>query len=145
MQTFGLTALLLGFSFLVAWAVVRTPKSKIGRALSKAAAKIGFYSYSIYLWHPALLYIFVYINWPGRPFQVFWTYAATCIVVGVAMAHLVELPYLVLRERIVPSPESAFHLSPTPTGTAGADVPSACPHPSPAPGFANVSPDSPVV
>jgi peptidoglycan/LPS O-acetylase OafA/YrhL len=144
-QRFGLTAPFLGFSFLVAWAVVRTPNSTIGCALLKAASKIGFHSYSIYLWHPALLYVFIYINRPEYSFLIFWTYVTGCIAVGVAMAHLVEVPYLALRERIVPFPESTFHLLPTPTGTAGADVPNACPPPSPAPGFANVSPDSPVV
>jgi peptidoglycan/LPS O-acetylase OafA/YrhL len=146
MQTFGLTALLLGFSFLVAWAVVRTPKSTIGRALSKAAAKIGFYSYSVYLWHPALLYVFIGINRPEHPFLIFWTYVASCIALGVTMAHLVEMPYLALRERISPSPESVSRLSSVSVDVVGSALLNARPEVSRrAPGLAQVSPDSPAV
>src|SRR5208282_5021712 len=95
MQTFGLTGLLLGFSFLVAWSVVRTPKSRAWRAVAKAAAWIGFYSYSIYLWHTALLYLF--LDRAGPPVVLFWAYVAACVVGGVVMAHLIEMPYLALR------------------------------------------------
>jgi len=95
MQTFGLTGLLFGFSSLVAWAVVRTPKSRIGRLVAKTAAWIGFYSYSIYLWHTALLYLF--IDRAGPPLLLFWAYVAACLLGGIAMAHLVEMPYLALR------------------------------------------------
>ena len=101
MQSFGLTGLLIGFSFLVAWSVVRTPKSRIGRIVSKAAARIGFYSYSIYLWHTALLYMF--IDRSGPPALIFWAYLATCLVGGIVMAHLVEMPYLAMRERLFPN------------------------------------------
>jgi peptidoglycan/LPS O-acetylase OafA/YrhL len=112
MQTFGLTGLLFGFSFLVAWSVVRTPKSRIGRIVAKSAAWIGFYSYSIYLWHTALLYLF--LDRAGPPALLFWGYLAACVVGGVVMAHLIEMPYLALRERlfpnIVPPPQvSAAH------------------------------------
>jgi peptidoglycan/LPS O-acetylase OafA/YrhL len=110
MQTFGLTGLLLGFSLLVAWAVVRSPKSAIGRSLSRGAAKIGFYSYSIYLWHTALLYLF--LDRPGPPILIYWAYITTCIVAGIAAAHLVEMPYVALREKICSSPESVLRFSP---------------------------------
>jgi peptidoglycan/LPS O-acetylase OafA/YrhL len=143
MQTFGLTGLLLGFSFLVAWAVVRTPKSALGRAVSKAAARIGFYSYSIYLWHTALLYIF--IDRPMHPLLIFWTYIATCIGAGITMAHLVELPYLALREKISPSPESVFRVSSVSGDVVGPALLNAPPEASPPPGFAHASPDSPTV
>ena len=144
MQTFGLTGLLLGFSFLVAWAVVRTPKSSLARALAKPAAAIGFYSYSIYLWHTALLYLF--IDRPAHPFLVFWTYVAVCIAVGIAMSHLVEVPYLALRDRIFPAPESAVRLSPTPVDAKGPASPNARLESSQATrSFAEVSPDSSTV
>jgi len=100
MQAFGLGALLLGFSFLVAWAVVRTPKSAIFRAITKAAAKIGYYSYSIYLWHTLIVYVFLDSK---RTVWVFWAYLCTSIVVGIAMAHLVEIPYLALRDKLFPA------------------------------------------
>jgi peptidoglycan/LPS O-acetylase OafA/YrhL len=105
MQTFGLTGLLVGFSFLVAWAVVRTPKSRIGQGVAKAAAWIGFYSYSIYLWHTALLYLF--LDRAGPPVLLFWAYVATCLGGGILMAHLVEMPYLALRERLFPASSNA--------------------------------------
>ena len=104
-QTFGLTGLLVGFSFLVAWCVVRTPRSSVGRAVSKCAARIGFYSYSIYLWHTILLRAFELH--PSLSAAKFWLYIASTIVAGVAMAHLVELPYLALRERLFPPSQSA--------------------------------------
>jgi peptidoglycan/LPS O-acetylase OafA/YrhL len=99
MQTFGLTGLLVGFSFLVAWSVVRTPRTVVGRALCKIAARIGFYSYSIYLWHTVVGEALFH---SGVSMGRFWSYIAACIVAGVAMSHLVEMPYLALRERFFP-------------------------------------------
>jgi peptidoglycan/LPS O-acetylase OafA/YrhL len=101
-QTLGLTCLYIGFSFLVAWSVVRTPKTFLGRAIAKGAAKIGFYSYSIYLWHTLICDAFLYHA--NLSFIKFWIYIATTIAGGWAMAHLVELPYQALRERLFPSP-----------------------------------------
>jgi peptidoglycan/LPS O-acetylase OafA/YrhL len=141
MQTFGLTSLMLGFSFLVAWAVIRTPKSTVARALAKPAAKIGFYSYSIYLWHTALLYLF--IDHPDHPLLIFWAYVAICIAVGVAMSHLVEVPYLALRDRLLPAPESALRLSPASLDGAGAALPTSRSQPVPeSASMAEVSADS---
>src|SRR4051812_20566424 len=51
MQTVGLTSLFIGFSFLLAWAIDRKPKSRLGRAVIAMFGLVGFYSYSIYLWH----------------------------------------------------------------------------------------------
>ena len=104
MQTFGITGLLLGFSFLVAWSVVRTPRSAIGHAISKFAARIGFYSYSIYLWHTILGETFFSSD---VSFWKFWSYIAICIPAGIAMAHLIEMPYLALREKHFPFPPCA--------------------------------------
>ena len=54
-RTIGLTMTLAGFGILVAWAVQRQPSGYLARAL----AWIGFYSYSIYLWHLCLAFPFV--------------------------------------------------------------------------------------
>jgi peptidoglycan/LPS O-acetylase OafA/YrhL len=99
-QTFGLTFLYVGFSFLVAWSVVRSPKTSLGRAMAKGAARIGFYSYSIYLWHTLVCDAFLF--YPNLSLIRFWLYIATANVAGIAMAHLVEVPYLALRERLFP-------------------------------------------
>lgn len=103
-QTIGLTFLYVGFSFLVAWSVVRTPGTPVGRVMAKGAAKIGFYSYSIYLWHTLICDAFLFH--PNLSLIKFWLYIATTIAGGCAMAHLVELPYQELRERLFPSPYS---------------------------------------
>jgi peptidoglycan/LPS O-acetylase OafA/YrhL len=105
MQTFGLTGLYVGFGFLIAWSIGRTPKSVVGRALSKCAAMIGFYSYSIYLWHTVIVDVFEF--YPPLSATKFWAYTVTTIILGIAMARLVEMPYLALREKRFPSPESA--------------------------------------
>ena len=99
-QTFGLSGLFVGFSFLLAWAIVRTPRSSVGRAVCRVAARVGFYSYSIYLWHTILVDAFDY--YPTLSAAKFWTYIATTVLVGIAMGHLVEMPYLALRERLFP-------------------------------------------
>ena len=104
MQTIGLTGLLLGFSFLVAWSVVRTPTTSLGKTITKLVAKIGFYSYSIYLWHTAFLLAF--ISRRDHPALNFWLYVACAVVGGIAMSHLVELPYLAMREKFFPSSPS---------------------------------------
>ena len=114
MQTLGLTGLLVGFSFLVAWSVVRTPKSSAGRVLSRCGAKVGFYSYSIYLWHTIVLNAFQFH--PSLSAAKFWIYLAITIVAGIAMAHLIELPYMALRERGFPPSRTAPRLAAAPAG-----------------------------
>ena len=105
MQTLGFTGLVVGFTFLVAWSVVRTPVNSVGRALTKVAARIGFYSYSIYLWHTTFLLAF--LSRPGPQVLYFWIYIACCVLGGIAMAHLIELPYLAMRERWFPASSAA--------------------------------------
>jgi peptidoglycan/LPS O-acetylase OafA/YrhL len=109
LQTIGLTGLLVGLSFLVAWCVVRTPKTSAGRAISKCTAKVGFYSYSIYLWQTFVVAAFEYH--PSLSAAKFWIYIATTIFVGIGMAHLVEVPYLALRERLFPPSQNVPHPS----------------------------------
>jgi len=104
-QTLGLSALFVGFSFVVAWAVVRTPRKPIGRAITRVAARVGFYSYSIYLWH--MLVVFAFEYYPTLSATKFWIYLATTIFLGITMARLVEMPYLALRERLFPTLQAA--------------------------------------
>jgi peptidoglycan/LPS O-acetylase OafA/YrhL len=100
-ENIGLTVLFVGFSFLVAWAVVRTTENLPFQVLWKCAAQIGFYSYSIYVWHTAVLYLVTtYLGWLALPF---WIYLILAVLVGIAMANLVELPFLKLREKQFPS------------------------------------------
>jgi peptidoglycan/LPS O-acetylase OafA/YrhL len=100
MQTYGVTSLAVGFIFLVAWAVGRAPKSRVVRTILGATARIGLYSYSIYLWHT--VFILALVGFQPVSFVRFWLYLACCIAGGIAMAHLVEIPYLRLRDRLIP-------------------------------------------
>jgi peptidoglycan/LPS O-acetylase OafA/YrhL len=99
-QTLGLSGLSLGFSFLVAWSVVRTPRNRVVRAISKIAARVGFYSYSIYLWHTVVGEALFHL---GGSFWKFWAYILACLTAGIAMSHLIEMPYLALRDRWFPA------------------------------------------
>jgi peptidoglycan/LPS O-acetylase OafA/YrhL len=70
-------------------------------------ARIGFYSYSIYLWH----YPISTIAMPNLlPTGAVWlrlsVYVALCLIVGVGAAFLVEVPFLRLRDRLFPSRSS---------------------------------------
>jgi peptidoglycan/LPS O-acetylase OafA/YrhL len=101
MQTIGLTSLLFGFSLLVIWSVTRTPRSAIGRLVVGGAARIGFYSYSIYLWHTVVAEF--YLSRFTLSALNFWVCLAATVAMGVVMGRLVEAPYLALREKIAPS------------------------------------------
>jgi peptidoglycan/LPS O-acetylase OafA/YrhL len=101
MQTIGLTSLLFGFSLLVIWSVSRTPRSAIGRLVVGGAARIGFYSYSIYLWHTVVAEF--YLSRFALSALNFWVCLAATVAMGVVMGRLVEAPYLALREKIAPS------------------------------------------
>jgi peptidoglycan/LPS O-acetylase OafA/YrhL len=104
MQTIGLTSLLFGFSFLVIWCVTRTPRSTIGRLAVGGAARVGFYSYSIYLWHTVVAEF--YLSRFALSALNFWVCLAATVAMGVVMGRLVEAPYLALREKIAPSPHA---------------------------------------
>jgi len=121
MQTFGLTALFIGCGFLVAWSVGRSPKTVIGAAIARMAAKVGFYSYSIYLWHTVVCEWF---QWKNSALA-FWAYLATAVVVGIAAATLIELPALALREKWFPPASSESSAVPELEGTLAVSVPSA--------------------
>jgi len=81
----------LGFGCILVWGINSSWLGKL-----KPVAKIGFYSYSIYLWH-----------WPVATFfesvdpSLFWfvLYVAVSCAVGIAMAKLIEVPMLKVRDR----------------------------------------------
>lgn len=110
--TAGLTILFVGFSFLVAWAVVRTPGTSLYPMVWRLAAEIGFYSYSIYVWHTTALYLVTtYLGWSAL---AFWIYLTGAMILGIAMAHFVELPFLAIREKLFPSRAKRMLLAPAP-------------------------------
>jgi peptidoglycan/LPS O-acetylase OafA/YrhL len=95
MYTVGLSANLLGFSCLLVWAL-NTPT--LGKLMPLSA--IGFYSYSIYLWHWPIAQMFESLV-PSNV-VTFWLYVGTCIGVGTMMARLIEGPSLKIRDRYFP-------------------------------------------
>jgi peptidoglycan/LPS O-acetylase OafA/YrhL len=117
MYTWGLTCTFLGFACILTWAIHLPFQG--GHLLSlpvELLARIGFYSYSIYLWHWNLIYYLLpYVRTrcmtTGSP--MVWTPAlesrqwlfcvGLSIVVGIAMAMIVEQPVLRLRDRWFPS------------------------------------------
>jgi peptidoglycan/LPS O-acetylase OafA/YrhL len=83
--------------------VIRTP----GDRLSRMAAQIGAQSYSIYLWHAAVMGFGSVIvpRLIGRPVTFYETvgwYVPGSFVVGLVMAKCIERPALMLRDRLFP-------------------------------------------
>jgi peptidoglycan/LPS O-acetylase OafA/YrhL len=117
-----------GFGALVLIAVVIG--SPVGR-LSRIAAQIGTQSYSIYLWHAAVLgFGSVFIpRLIGRPVTFYETvgwYVPGSFVVGVLTAKCIEFPALRLRERMFPDDRRRAVLMPSvatavsqPSGSVG--------------------------
>lgn len=70
---------------------------------SKALARMGRYSYTIYLWHVPLAMPFMWIasRTPHvNPFALHAVYFVACVAAGVAASRLVELPGLRFRDRL---------------------------------------------
>jgi peptidoglycan/LPS O-acetylase OafA/YrhL len=102
MQTVGLTSMFVGFSFLLGWAVDRRAKSRWGKGAVRVFALVGFYSYSIYLWHRPIAMILE----STHSALGYWCYVAIAIAFGFAMAVIVEIPGLAMRDRLF-APETS--------------------------------------
>ncbi len=101
-----LTFAYVAFSFIVAWAVnQKRPEGWLLRPL----AWIGYYSYSIYLWHGLGMLSIRHL--PLRWFR-FPSYTVIAVVPGILMAMLVEVPSLKVRQRLFPSLNSSTLLAP---------------------------------
>lgn len=111
------TVLYLGYGGVVAWSFYQ-PQSD--RLAARALAWVGRYSYSIYLWNGPIM-VSPLNSHPGLVFLPL--YMAGSIGVGVAMSHLVEIPHLKLREKILPSKSSGpFRAFPLSDSAIGASV-----------------------
>jgi peptidoglycan/LPS O-acetylase OafA/YrhL len=117
MYTWGLTCTFLGFACIITWAI-HIPFQP-GHLLAwpvNQLARIGVYSYSIYLWHWLIFYDLrpyvrfkcitagIPVAWSNNLETRQWLFClVSSIVVGIAMAVVIEQPVLRLRDRWFPS------------------------------------------
>lgn len=118
-QTFGHSLLYVGYGgLLIAALVARAdgPKS-LFRVVGASMAIIGSQSYSIYLWHyPFATFGMSFLRHrgvlPEDGIVPLAAYVIGSIALGIAMARLVEIPALKIRDRLFPSRSNAFVVSP---------------------------------
>lgn len=92
---------------------------------ARAIAKMGVYSYTIYLWHVPMAQVFMNLSmkFPQVNQYLMWAcYFASSVIAGVALSRLVEIPVLTLRQRFFPPvsnkmrEEKSFQLDPVSAG-----------------------------
>jgi peptidoglycan/LPS O-acetylase OafA/YrhL len=107
-QVFGFTLLYVLFGGLLLLSLYsRSERAQKNRVLS-FTARVGLYSYSIYLWHvPLVTWVFEPLIRPNPgPLEYFAglaAYTVSSVVVGILMAKLIEQPVLHFRDRFFPS------------------------------------------
>lgn len=121
-STIGLTLLYLGFGSMLLLALYhtgsrRSPLHRVFGPAGSVLARVGAYSYSIYLWHLVVAslgltlirraYTYASSVLPSAPQQLhplveFAAYVVASVVVGILMAKLVEMRVLKLRDRYFP-------------------------------------------
>jgi peptidoglycan/LPS O-acetylase OafA/YrhL len=92
-MTIGLTLNAIAFSCLLVWALSKNISMR-------TLEQIGQNSYSIYLWQFAVQPFSILIS---RPALRFAFGIAGAVVIGIAMAQVVEFPSLAIRDRFFPS------------------------------------------
>jgi len=118
---FGYTWIYLGFGgvLLLSLYVKGILRGKIARffeIIGTAAAYVGMYSYSIYLWHgpagawfPGLVRRVLRVS--QGPNERFLTYMIGSLAIGITMSKIIEYPILRLRDRIFPSRQGIVALT----------------------------------
>lgn len=110
MRTAGLTCLYLGFGgVLLSFLTMPLERHRWLGLPCATFAGIGFYSYSIYLWHVPVIAVGVPLlvramGGTGNPWIELSAYLIGAVGIGIGMARIVEFPFLKLRDRLLPSP-----------------------------------------
>jgi peptidoglycan/LPS O-acetylase OafA/YrhL len=145
----GLTAMYLGFALVLVGTLNLSRIPRCERLLktrgAALVAQIGFFSYSIYLWHvdlaqtPLKKIAFRASNVPVSP-GIRWlvlnvAYVCLASIAGYLLARLVELPSLALRDRLFPkrdkAPAAPAVVLPGELPSPAEDLTSAVPHSAP--------------
>jgi peptidoglycan/LPS O-acetylase OafA/YrhL len=92
--------------------VLPKPLTAVFRPVGTSFARVGMYSYSIYLWHgPVGAYLVgrarTVLHLSLGPYQKFALFFVESLVVGIAMSVLIEYPILHIRNRLFPSAATA--------------------------------------
>lgn len=107
LETIGLTMLYLGGGFLL----LALLKTDFGDSkFLRGAARIGKYSYSIYLWNlPTHVWLTKFTDLAAENWFLYWIlYLSGTFLFGIGTAKLIEYPVLRLRDKLFPSTVSAL-------------------------------------
>jgi peptidoglycan/LPS O-acetylase OafA/YrhL len=105
--TVGFTLLYISFGTMLLLSIYKEtdrPRAKPGIAV-QAIARMGVYSYTLYLWHVPMAQTFASVATRFamvNQYALHAIYFATSIAVAVLASKLVEMPILKLRERLFP-------------------------------------------
>lgn len=101
-NTIGFTTNYVGFACVLLAALARP--STGSSALRSLLARIGFHSYSIYLWHmPVLKLVISDVEPVVGNGPAILIYVAGSLAIGIAFTWCLELPMLALRDRWLPA------------------------------------------
>lgn len=106
MHVIGFSVFALGGMLLVL--VAATAPDRQPNLLTRGVARIGFYSYSIYLWHlPVARVLDATLASQLTPNTWLLAYLAGSLLVGFLLGRLIEWPALKLRDRWFPKPQAS--------------------------------------
>jgi peptidoglycan/LPS O-acetylase OafA/YrhL len=135
----GLTVMYIGFTLVILGVIgleQRGERWRKGLAPIPVRwiARMGFFSYGIYLWHIDLAQVpmkkaGLFVAGLGLPDTLVWLaltsiYVALAFLVGAVMSRLIEIPFLALRDRLFPS-KLPPHKPVLPEVPAGERIPAA--------------------
>ncbi len=123
MNTFGLTMLYLGFGVIMSIMMInvnidKTLNRYFGKWPVDVISRVGFYSYSIYLWHMIILKYVLVLMKNIIPFIIpdqiiFLVYFFSSIFFAMGISKLIELKFLSYRDKHFPSRAKALLQNPS--------------------------------